>query len=302
MSTNQGPEYFGAEKKYQQAQTLNEKIYWLGEMIRNFKKHKGSENMLANIKQRLAKLVEKGEKAKKTGKTTKKSIRKEGFQCVLVGPTNTGKSSLLSALTNARPKISSYQFTTKEPEVGTMDYEGVKAQIVDIPSTGSENFDIGIIHTADAILFVIDSLEQLKPLEELTKAAVGKKLVVFNKLDTKTEEELRKLDATIKSKKINGTVISAVFGTNIEEIKKKIFSMMDIVRVYTKEPGKIPSNQPIVLDKNSTVKDAAEKIAKGFSSKIVETRISGPSSKFANQKVGLSHIVKDKDIVEFHTR
>src|SRR3989338_10875883 len=83
MSTNQGPEYFAAEKRYLQAKTDEEKIYWLEEMIKNFKKHKGSENMLANIKQRLKKFQEKKERIKKSGKITKKSIRKEGYQCAL---------------------------------------------------------------------------------------------------------------------------------------------------------------------------------------------------------------------------
>jgi len=89
---------------------------------------------------------------------------------------------------------------------------------------------------------------------------------------------------------------------NLEELKRKIISLMDVVRVYTKEPGKQPSQTPIVLDKGSTIKDAAESIAHGFSKKIVETRITGPSSKFPNQKVGITHIVKDRDIIEFHTR
>src|SRR3989338_2379135 len=65
MSTNQGPEYFAAEKHYLQAKTDEEKIMWLEEMIRNFKKHKGSENMLSEIKRRLKKFREKQEIQKK---------------------------------------------------------------------------------------------------------------------------------------------------------------------------------------------------------------------------------------------
>ena len=111
-STNQGPEYFAAEKKYLVAQSVEEKVYWLQEMIRNFKKHKGSEKMLAELKTRLIKLREKREKSKKARKG-KKGIRKEGFQVILLGPTNSGKSSLLKKLTNALPKISPNPHTTK---------------------------------------------------------------------------------------------------------------------------------------------------------------------------------------------
>jgi uncharacterized protein len=80
-----------------------------------------------------------------------------------------------------------------------------------------------------------------------------------------------------------------------------MFREMEVIRIYTKEPGKPKTPEPIVLPQGSTVKQAAEKILKGFSQKIKETHLTGPSSKFPNQKVGLSHILKDKDIVEFHT-
>ena len=76
---------------------------------------------------------------------------------------------------------------------------------------------------------------------------------------------------------------------------------MQVVRVYTKEPGKARTNEPIVLKAGSTVKDVAESILKGFSKKVKETRLTGPSGKFSNQKVGLNHRVKDLDVVEFRT-
>lgn len=57
----------------------------------------------------------------------------------------------------------------------------------------------------------------------------------------------------------------------------------------------------MILDKNSTAKDIAEKIVKGMSKKIRKTKIWGPSSKFPGQMVGLDHVFKDKDTVEFQT-
>ena len=56
------------------------------------------------------------------------------------------------------------------------------------------------------------------------------------------------------------------------------------------------------MNPNSTVKDVAEKILHGFSERVKETKITGPSSKFPNQKVGLQHQLKDLDVVEFRTR
>ena len=130
MPTNQGPEFAAAEKKYYEAKTLDEKIAATEEMISTSKKHKGTETLLSLLKTRLKKLREGQEKAKKTGKSTREVIKKEGFQVVLLGPPNTGKSSLLATLTNARPRISLHPFTTIKPEVGTLDYQGIKAQII----------------------------------------------------------------------------------------------------------------------------------------------------------------------------
>ena len=97
-------------------------------------------------------------------------------------------------------------------------------------------------------------------------------------------------------------LVSALTGEGIDELKKKMFMEMGVIRVYTKEPGKQPAGDPVVLPKGSIVKDVAESILKGFSARVKETRVTGPSGKFPNQKVGLTHGVKDLDIVEFHTR
>ena len=301
MPINAGYEYIAAEKKYNQAITLEEKIVALEEMIKTAPKHKGSENLLAELKTRLKKFREKQEKGKKVGKTTQKSIKKEGYQCVLIGPTNAGKSSLLAKLTNAKPLIAAHQFTTIQPELGTMDYTGVKAQIVDMPSIGSDFLDLGIVNTADTIIEVIENLEQLQAIEPYLVKTHGKRIIALNKADLLTEEDQRKLKEKIKSKKLDALLISASTGRGIEELKEKIFQQMEVIRIYLKEPGKAPSPIPLVLQKNSTVKDAAEKILKGLSNKVKETKVTGPSSLFPNQKVGLTHALQDKDIVEFHT-
>ena len=57
----------------------------------------------------------------------------------------------------------------------------------------------------------------------------------------------------------------------------------------------------MVLTPNSTLKDVAEKVLHGYSEKVKYAKITGPSSKFVGQRVGLKHIVKDRDVVEFFT-
>lgn len=301
MTVNAGPEYFSAENRFFNAKTIDEKIFCLEEMIKLAPKHKSSETFVANLKQRLAKFEEKKEKASKSGKSSKKGIKKEGFQCVIIGLPNSGKSSLLSVLTNARPLISENPFSTRVPVLGSMNYKGIKAQIVEVPAIGSEYFDIGIIHTADLIIEMITSISDIEKLSPSISRAIGKKIIVYNKSDLLSQEQLRKLTETIKSKKLNTLLISCHTLENIEQLKELIFQSMDSIRVYTKEPGKPRTEDPIVLPIGSSVKDVAEKILKGFSKKVKETRVTGPSSKFPNQKVGIAHILKDLDIVEFHT-
>ncbi|MEI6731672.1 MAG: GTPase [archaeon] len=301
MPINAGYEYFNAEKKFEEARTIPEKITALEEVIRAAPKHKSSENLLKNLRIRLKKLQTMEEKSKKSG-GGRKGIKKEGFQIVLVGLPNGGKSSLIAKITNAKPKVDAYSFTTNQPEIGTFYHQGVKAQIVDLPSIGSEFLDIGIIHTANGLIIVVENLDQLPEIEKHLFRATQNRIIVVNKSDNLNENELRKLNEKIRSKKLNAIPISCITNLGIDELKNRIIKSMNVIRVYTKEPGKPHSPTPVVLPINSTVKDVSESIRKGFYRMVFETRVTGPSSKFPNQKTGLSHVLKDLDIVEFHTR
>jgi len=301
-STNQSPFYKKAEENYLKAKNDNERIYWLDEMIKECPKHKSAEKMLANLRTRRIKLLEKIERIKKAKSSSgKPGIKKADMQIVLVGFTNSGKSTILSLLTNAKPLITEYDYSTQHPEVGTMDYEEVKFQIIDEPSFKNENFDVGIANTADLILIVVTNLNEIKQAEEFLIKTHGKKIIIFNKIDLLNENEKRKLSETLKSKKIN-FVMASSNGDGIKELKEKIFSSFDILRIYLKEPGKPPSQTPLTIKPPATIKTVAEKISKNLLVSIKEVHIWGPSSKFSNQKVGINHELKDKDIVEFKTR
>ena len=285
-----------------QAKTNEEKLKWLEEMIRESPKHKSSEKMNANLKTRYIKLREKIERIKKSGKSSVKSgIKKEDMQAVIVGLTNSGKSSLLSALTNASPSISQYDLTTKVPIVGITDYLGTKIQIIEIPAFGSEYYDKGLVNTADVILIVITDISQIRTIEQGLERSEGKRIIVFNKTDSLTENEVRKASATLSSRKYNFILVSAEKGEGLPQLKEKLFQSFGKIRIFTKEPGKQKSEKPFVLEKSSKVKDVAKKVLKNLSI-LKETRIWGPSSKFPGQIVGLSHELKDMDIIEFKTR
>ncbi len=306
-STNQSPFYQKAEIKFLSAKTDEERVKALEEMIRECPKHKSAEKMLAKLKTRYKKLKEKIERVKKVKKSRggKAGIKKEDMQVVIIGMANSGKSSLIGLLTNAKPEVNENRFTTTYPVVGMMSYAGTSIQLVEIPAIESEYYDKGIAHTSDILTILITDLSQLALVEEQLTNTPGKRLIVFNKSDLLSENEKRKISAKLQSKKYNFILISTKTKENLEELKNKIFQSFDKIRIYTKEPWRNleeKSIKPIILNPGATVKDVAEKILKGFSSKVRETKIWGPSSKFPGQIVGMNHKLKDLDIVEFRTK
>ena len=302
-SSNQSPEYQSAERNFLLARTDEEKLFFLEEMIRHAPKHKSGEAMRANLKTRLAKLKEKLESKKKQKKSgSKEGIKKEEMQAVLIGLTNSGKSSVIECLTNARPKIAPFPYTTRTPLIGTLNYEGVLIQLIDMPAIDSEYFNQGIANTSDTLLIIIENTRQIEEIFPFLEKSLGKRIIVLNKIDLLSEEEKIKAKAFLQSKKYNFVLFSCKTKENLNELKEKLWESFDKIRIYTKQPGKPADSTPVILGKNSSVEILAEKIFHGFSSKIKETRITGPSGKFPNQQVSLSHVLKDRDIVEFKVR
>ncbi|MFH1787205.1 MAG: GTPase [archaeon] len=293
------PEYVSAEKEYHDADSLEKRLAALKKMISHAPKHKGGENLRQQLTTRRKKLEQEIIKKAKSGKSTFKGIKKQEHQVVIIGQTNSGKSSLLNNLTNANPKISEIPFTNKEPIIGIMNYETVNFQLIENPAIESENYDKSLTNSADTILVIINILDEIDKIQILLDKAQAKKIIVFN---NKNKLDERKIKATLESKKYNFVIINLKENKDLGELKNKIFQTFDKIRIYTKEPGKEKSKKPIIMQPNSTVKEAAEKILHGFSKTITQTKIWGPSSKFPGQIVGLAHKLKDLDVVEFKTR
>ncbi len=303
-STNQSPQYQKAEARFLSAIKDEDRLFYLEEMIRECPKHKSAEKMLAQLRIRRKKLMEKMERNRKVGKgrSGKKGIKKEDMQAVIVGFSNSGKSTLLSLLTNTSPSIGLQRFTTKEPLVGMMPYSGIGVQIIEIPPVESEYFDKSVTNNADTILILVNEFGQIRELIDMVQRAKGRKIIVFNDFHNLDENEKRKVSSRLQSQKHDFVLISTLGKYGIDALREKIFKSFGKIRVFTKEPKKEKSGKPVILDENSAVRDVAEKILHGFSEKVREARIWGPSSKFSGQVVGLSHKLKDMDIVEFKTR
>tara|TARA_Y100000034_G_scaffold96200_1_gene117080 strand:- start:217 stop:873 length:657 start_codon:yes stop_codon:yes gene_type:complete len=185
MPVNPGVHFLKAKDEYEEAIGDEAKLRCLQKMLSLCPKHKGSEALQKEIKTKIAKLKysTKKEKESKKGGFQKIVFKKEGAATIaLIGITNSGKSTLLKELTNANVKIASYEHTTKTPEVGILDYFGVKLQIVEIPAI-VENFLetedgkslFSILETCDLILLLFNEPKEKTLLDrELSSIKVKK--------------------------------------------------------------------------------------------------------------------------------
>lgn len=273
MPINARPEFFKAQSKYMAAKTREEKILALEEMLRTAPSHKGAENLRAEIKTKISKLRKQA--TVKAGRRIT-TIPKEGdAQIAILGLTQSGKSLLLRKLTNAKPELAKFPFTTEKPEIGMIDWTGVKIQLIEIPSK-FESIHMNIAQCADGIVIVIDPKEDI-------------------------HEQRMILKDVMKSFRINKPTIEIRSKDNIdvEATKKKIWEMLNFIRVYCKEPGKRPEDKPVVLQPGATVAYVAESVHKDFLKYFKFARVWG-STKYPGEMVGLDYVLKDGDIVEIH--
>src|SRR3954453_10593164 len=162
MPANLPPQYSKAEEEFRRASAPEERLDKLREMFRLLPKHKGTEKLQAELKQKISRAREDldGAKAKgRAGGVSHRVVREGAGQVALVGPPNAGKSALLAALTAARPEVAAYPFTTRTPQLGMMTWEDVAVQLVDLPAIAPEFLEPwvpGVVRAADAALLVVD--------------------------------------------------------------------------------------------------------------------------------------------------
>jgi uncharacterized protein len=313
VAANLSPDYLEAERDYKAAATAAEKIAALERMLSTVPKHKGTEKLQADIKRKLSQTRKEGQKKGGAAHALPfYQIEREGAgQVVLLGPPNSGKSQLVSALTHARPEVADFPFTTRFPTPGMMRFENVQIQLVDLPPFSPDFMEPWIpqaVRRADAGVLVADAADPavldgiefvLAALERSRLAPPG--LLAGNKIDLAGAGENLTALEDLYGARFRTIPVSAATGRNLDGFARAVFEMLEIVRVYTRAPGKpMDLTRPYVLQRGSTVEDAARMVHKDFAEHLKFARLYRKSGGRDGLMVERTHEVEDEDVLEFH--
>jgi ribosome-interacting GTPase 1 len=329
MPANLPPQYLKVEDEYRKAATPEKRLEKLRELFRLLPKHKGTEKLQSDLKQKIGQLKGELERGKSTGKKAAFShhVPREGAgQVMLVGGPNAGKSALLAALSNARPEVAPYPFTTRVPQPGIMMWQDVPVQLIDLPAISPaflEPWVLDVIRAGDAALLVADlasddvaeaTIAALERLAQSHTELVGelpfdveeesirhlKTLLAATKLDAEGARDRLEVLREWFAPRFPVTPVSAVTGEGLETLRAATYHLLGLLRVYTKVPGKpADRSRPFTLPLGSTVLDLAREIHGDLEHSLKSARIWG-TGVYDGQAVKRDHELHDGDLVELH--
>ncbi len=328
MPANLTPEYKKADETFRAASTDAERLLALEEMLRTIPKHKGTESMQADLKRRISKLKEAVEAGGKKGGAKHVDVfhvpRSGAGQVVLVGMPNVGKSAILAALTHAPVNVTAYPFATEKPVPGMMLFEDVPIQLVDTPPITAEYAAPGFVNTcrgADLLAIVVDlSGDVLEQMEVCTRYLDEHRLILNPAADVDDADNYLARTTFVLATKADiapaGTLdtlreltertfeyieISSTTRQGLDVMARRIYEMLDVVRIYAKKPGHpADMKDPFTLPRGSTVHDLAALIHRQLADSLKTARAWGAAGIHDGQNVPRDHVLTDKEIIELH--
>jgi ribosome-interacting GTPase 1 len=328
MPANLTPQYLKAEQAYRRAASPQEELDCLQEMLKELPKHKGTDKLQADLRQKISRVRAELSKPRKSGGGRQTRILHQGAgRAVIIGGPNAGKSQLLAALTSAHPQIADYPFTTREPQPGMMPWHDVSVQLIDTPPITRDVYPPvvqSLIRGAQLVLLMVDlgsddGGEQFRDVwnqiqqtrtrlgrstmldEEDVGVAWTRAFVVYNKIDLPEAADRRAFFDEYLRPDLESSEISALHGTNIEPLRDAIYHAMDVIRVYTRQPSKKEPDyeSPFTLPRDGTVLDLAELVHKDIARNLKSARVWGTGVHDGTPVKG-DHVLHDCDVVELH--
>jgi uncharacterized protein len=325
MPANLTPDYKKAEEWFKSATTNQDKILALEQMLRVIPRHKGTEKLQADLRRKISQFKSAPPEKKSGARIDIFHIPRGGAgQVALLGVPNTGKSSLVGILTNAKVIIADFPFATSIPMPGMVHYEDVQIQLIDMPPITADFAapgQVGTYRNCDIIAIVIDMsadvVEQMRicmnfldshnlfadehpPEQDKEGGSPGKKVIcICTKSDIAKANARVLLEKSCK-RKLECIEVSAATLDGLDTFPKKLFELLGIIRVYAKPPGKpADMKDPFTVPTGSTVMDLAVHIHKHLADKLKTAKIWG-TGVYDGQNVQRTHVLHDKDIVELH--
>jgi ribosome-interacting GTPase 1 len=325
MPANLTPEYFKAEQWFRTAGTNEEKILALERMLAVMPRHKGTDHIRADLRKKLSKLKQL---ATKKGPAKHADIfhipRSGAGQIVLLGTPNSGKSSIVAALTNAKVNVADFPFATTAPVPGMVMFEDIQLQLVDMPPITADYItpgQVGTYRNCDSIAIVIDLsadvagqlricldflesrsllIDEETPAVDANGNILGKKaFCICTKIDIAKAGAVKRLKKSC-THKFEFVEVSVKNDSALEQLSTAFFRLLEIIRIYAKPPGKAADmTEPFTLSAGSTVMDLAVGIHRQLAENLKSARIWG-TGVHPGQNVQKNHILNDKDIIELH--
>ena len=333
MPTNVTPAYKKAEEEFREARDSKERLVALRAMLRTIPKHKGTEHLQAGIKTKIKELTEELAAPRK-GRTRGGPVyttRPEGAgQIALLGPPNSGKSSLHDALTGSGASTGPYPFTTQHPQPGMVAVEDIGIQLIDLPPLASEYplpWIGNALQPADGALLVIDlSLADcVTAVDEVIRLLAERRVYLTGKWPRGLAPPS---DLDDPFAKLLPTVLVAAQAELIEDVEEEaavllelldlelpvleasvvdqqyahigpwLFDALGVVRVYTESAAQKRDDRPYTIRRGQTLADVAAQIHKDFVRDLKYARLIRPG--YPDRRIGRSFPLQDGDRIEIH--
>jgi hypothetical protein len=330
MPANLPPQYYELERAFKDEKDPHEKLRLAQELLRIMPKHKGTDKLQADMKAKISllkKQVDEGTQQHGAHKApTHDHVEREGAgQVILIGGPNVGKSSLLEALTHAKPLVADYPYTTREPMTGMMTFDTIQIQLIDTPPISEEMYEpymANLVRNADIVALVCDSTDRdcISRVDYAVMALEQKHILLQPDLSHQSddprnytkrtivcahkafEDESDAGVAAVRQRFAGFAVVetSVLDDGSLNRFKQAVFDSLGIIRVYTKHVGHDAQLiDPVILPRGSTVEEAARSIHKDFAANLRFAKIWG-EGKFDGQRVQRDFQLSDGDVIEFH--